>query len=68
MGSVPYLILHNQHKVTQLFLMLKLPYTHSGVGLLKTSFLAFSIRKGGPKLALPDADPRFKIVDPLRMS
>ena len=28
----------NQDKITQVFLMLKLPYTKSGAGLLKTDF------------------------------
>ena len=39
----------NQHKVTQVSLMLKLPYyTKSGVVLSKTSFLANPSWMGGP--------------------
>ena len=35
-------------KVTQVFLMLKLPYPKRGVGVLKTGFLARQTRMGGP--------------------
>ena len=35
-------------KLTQVFLMLKLPYTKIGLKLLKKNFLACSTRMGGP--------------------
>ena len=41
-------VYENQHKVTQVFLMLKLLYTKTGVMLLKTNFLTCPTRMGGP--------------------
>ena len=36
-----------QHKVTQVFLMFKLPYTKNGVSWSKTNFIGCPIRMGG---------------------
>ena len=38
----------DEHKVTQIFLMLKLSFTRCGVRLLQTSFLAYPTIMGGP--------------------
>ena len=40
-------VYENWHKITQVFLILTLPYIKSSAGLLKTSFLACPTRLGG---------------------
>ena len=44
-------VYENEHKVTQVFTMLKLPYTKSSDGLLETSFIVLSYKDGRVKLA-----------------
>ena len=46
-GLVPNLEFVRINTGTQVFVMLKLPYTKSGDKLLKTNFLACPIRMGG---------------------
>ena len=49
MGLVPNLeFMKINTKVTEVFLMLKLPYTNSGVKLFQYNFLACITRMGGP--------------------
>ena len=50
MRSVPNLefMISNQHKLTQVFLKLKLPYINSGAGLSQTNFLASPMMMSGP--------------------
>ena len=48
MVLVPNLQFMRINRVTQVFIMLKLPYTKSNVGLLKINFLGCPSTMGGP--------------------
>ena len=57
----------NQHKVTQVFLLVKLPYTKSGVELLNNWLSSLSYQDAWAKLALHRLIQKFRTTCPMHI-